>query len=60
VTSESILRDPMGSRARHRRAGDLAGGLAARPKATWRWWEALGVYLLVFFVAGFAVSRSSS
>jgi membrane protease YdiL (CAAX protease family) len=34
---------------------DPAGGLASRPKATWRWWEALGVYLLVFFVAGFAV-----
>lgn len=28
--------------------------LARRPKATWHWWEALGVYLLVFFVAGFA------
>jgi membrane protease YdiL (CAAX protease family) len=35
--------------------GDPASGLAVRPKATWRWWEALGVYLLVFFIAGFAV-----
>lgn len=25
-----------------------------RPKATWQWWEALGVYLGAFFVAGFA------
>ena len=31
-----------------------ASALAGRPKATWSWWEALGVYLLVFFVAGFA------
>jgi CAAX protease family protein len=31
-----------------------ARGLAARPKATWRWWEAIGVYLGAFLVAGFA------
>jgi hypothetical protein len=29
-------------------------GLAGRPKATWRWWEALGVYLLAFFAGGIA------
>ena len=25
-----------------------------RPKATWRWWEAIGVYLLGFVLSGFA------
>ena len=29
-------------------------GVAARPKATWRWWEALGVYVVTFLLAGFA------
>lgn len=29
-------------------------GVAARPKATWRWWEALGVYVLAFFAGGIA------
>lgn len=28
--------------------------LRGRPKATWQWWEALGVYIGAFFVAGFA------
>lgn len=31
-----------------------ARGLAARPKATWSWWEAVLVYLGAFFVAGIA------
>ncbi len=30
------------------------GGLAGRPRATWRIWEALGVYLVAIIVAGFA------
>lgn len=28
--------------------------LRERPKATWHWWEAIGVYLMAFLVAGFA------
>jgi hypothetical protein len=31
-----------------------ARGLAARPKATWRWWEALGAYVVAFLAGGIA------
>ena len=33
---------------------DGAQGLAARPKATWSWYEAIGVYIVGFLVAGIA------
>jgi uncharacterized protein len=33
---------------------DAPRGVAALPPATWRWWEALGIYLLAFLLAGFA------
>src|SRR5262245_43507427 len=31
---------------------DGAQGVAARPKATWSWYEAVGIYILGFLVAG--------
>jgi membrane protease YdiL (CAAX protease family) len=33
-----------------------ATGVAALPKATWQWWEAVGVYLVAFFVGGLAAT----
>jgi membrane protease YdiL (CAAX protease family) len=29
-------------------------GLAARPAVTWRWWEAIGIYVAAFFAGGLA------
>lgn len=37
-----------------RRSGPLARDLDARPSATWRWWEALGVYLGAVVLGGAA------
>jgi membrane protease YdiL (CAAX protease family) len=35
---------------------DLAPSAApVRPLATWSWWEAVGVYLVTFLIAGFAI-----
>jgi membrane protease YdiL (CAAX protease family) len=34
--------------------GPTVGGLAARPRSTWRIWEAIGVYVLAIVIAGFA------
>lgn len=31
----------------------LSAPVEERPKATWRWWEAIGVYLLAFILSGF-------
>jgi membrane protease YdiL (CAAX protease family) len=33
---------------------DGAQGVAARPKATWSWYEAVGVYIVGFLIAGLA------
>jgi uncharacterized protein len=35
-------------------AGPTTGRIAARPKATWGTWEAIGVYVLAFLLGGFA------
>lgn len=34
--------------------GPTTGRIAERPKATWRTWEAIGVYVLAFLLGGFA------
>jgi membrane protease YdiL (CAAX protease family) len=31
-----------------------APGVAALPRATWKWWEAVGVYLVAFFIGALA------
>jgi membrane protease YdiL (CAAX protease family) len=35
-------------------AAAAAGGLSARPRSTWKLWEAIGVYVLAIVIAGFA------
>ncbi|GBC86504.1 hypothetical protein HRbin12_00493 [bacterium HR12] len=46
--------DVAGPAAPVRRGGVLVHGLDARPSATWRWWEALAVYLGAVLLGGAA------